>query len=156
MKKIFIMTILVMLYSTICFANIDSSNECTVSHTDEKLDDFLYGITFKKYDNQYYIQSKLLHSLNKQGYVITLEDCKIKSENQTVYLHVRTSEVFCGFRQRLAIKLNQDSVNLIANANQLTITLPYYKDGSDYDVRYKIITIPAEVMNEWKEVIKSQ
>lgn len=85
-----------------------------------------------------------------------MEDCKIKSENQTVYLPVRTSEVFCGVRQRLAIKLNQDSVNLIANANQLTITLPYYKDGSDYDVRYKVITIPTEVMNEWKEVIKSQ
>ena len=48
MKKIFIMTILVMLYSTICFANIDSSNECTVSHTDEKLDDFFVWNYFKK------------------------------------------------------------------------------------------------------------
>ncbi len=153
MKKIILILCILLLVTTHCFANILQQENQTISFNDDKLDDFLFGITFKKYDNQYYIQSKLLHTLNKQGYVITLEDCKLSSDTQTIYLPVRTSEVYCGLRQKLSIKLNRESVSLIQNTNQLTITLPYYKDGSDYDVRYQQIDIPISILSEWKQVI---
>lgn len=153
MKKIILILCALMLVSTTCFANITKQENQTISFNEDKLDNFLFGITFKKYDNQYYIQSKLLHTLNKQGYVITLEDCKISSDTQTIYLPVRTSEVYCGFRQKLSIKLNQEGIDLIQNSQQLTIILPYYKDGSDYDVRYQQINIPTSILSEWKQVI---
>lgn len=153
MKKIIIL-LCCFFFTNICHAEIIKQDNQIISyHKEAKLNDFIYGTIFKKYDNQFYVQSKLLHSLNKGGYVVLLEDAKIITDKEISYLPIRTSEVYCGFRQKFSIKLSDNIVTNIKHTNKLDIVLPYYKDGSDLFVQYKTITIPTDILSEWKQVI---
>lgn len=155
MYKILTILLILMSFSFNVQAQIIQKDNQTVSYTEEiKLEDFIYGLIFKSYDNQYYIQSKLLHSLNKGGYIVTLEDCQIISDNYKAYLPIRASEVYCGFRQKFSIKLDKETAQSLKTTHTLQIILPYYKDGSDLFVQYKTISVPKEIIKEWQTIIK--
>ena len=152
MLKIFTLLICLIFFNT-AHAEILKQDNQIISYHQIKLNDFIESTYLKKYENQYYLTMKLLHTLNKRGYAITLEDSQIKLDNETIYLPIRTSEVYCGFRQKLAIKLTLENLNKITNSKKVQIVLPFYKDGSDYFVLYKPIDLTEQHISEWKQVI---
>lgn len=153
MRKILFLLISIFTFANTCFANITNTDNQISSFNDIKLNDFIYGVLYKKYDNNHYIQMKLLHTLNKRGYVVTLEDAQFVTDISKTYLPIRTSEVYCGFRQKFSIKLDNQTIDLLKNSNKLSIIVPFYKDGSDTFVKYQSIDIPNNILDEWKQVI---
>lgn len=152
--KLILALILISLVPVQAHSQIITQDNQKISYVEEiKLSNFVYGLIFKTYDNQYYIQSKLLHSLNKEGYVVLLEDAKLSFDNSTFYIPIRTSEVYCGFRQKFSIKLHEEAIEALKTNSSLSITLPYYKDGSDLFVQYKTIDIPPTILEEWKSLL---
>lgn len=155
MYKICIIFLILISWSFNTQAQIIQKDNQTISYIEEiKLEDFTSGLIFKLYDNQCYIQSKLLHSLNKGGYIVSLEDCQVILDSHKAYLPIRASEVYCGFRQKFSIKLDNPTLQALKTTQKLQIILPYYKDGSDLFVRYKTINVPEVIIKEWQTIIK--
>lgn len=152
MLKTFTLLIFLLIFNT-AHAEILKQDNQIISHHQIKLNDFIESTYLKKFENQYYLTMKLLHTLNKRGYVVTLEDSQIKLDNETLYRPVRTSEVYCGFRQKLAIKLSEEDLIKITNSAKVQIILPFYKNGTDYFTLYQPIDLTNQHLSEWKQII---